>query len=185
LSLHFFAAERSGVENTKLSDYGPPKSVKHALDRQLSTCCTRTRLADLDEIWPQGSEANRVNDSITSQRLDAGANDTKSLKRYQSTVIRPHSHHSSVLGLSALEVTDGFVERPTAERILSSFGRGPALSCQILLIERLTYQRLDHRLPADVQLFGRPVKFFEHARRQVNIHPLYRTHHPPIIGEEP
>jgi hypothetical protein len=31
LSLHFFAAERSGVENTKLSDYGPPKSVKHAL----------------------------------------------------------------------------------------------------------------------------------------------------------
>src|SRR6266487_1159999 len=34
LSLHFFAAERSGVENTKLSDYGPPKSVKHALDAQ-------------------------------------------------------------------------------------------------------------------------------------------------------
>src|SRR6266566_4023627 len=31
LSLHFFAAERSGVENTKLSDYGPPKSVEHAL----------------------------------------------------------------------------------------------------------------------------------------------------------
>jgi mRNA interferase YafQ len=27
----FFAAERSGIENTKLSDYGPPKSVKHAL----------------------------------------------------------------------------------------------------------------------------------------------------------
>src|ERR1700736_3117478 len=31
LSLHFFAAEKSGVENTKLSNYGPPKSVKHAL----------------------------------------------------------------------------------------------------------------------------------------------------------
>ena len=31
MSLHFLAAERSGVENTKLSDYGPPKSVKHAL----------------------------------------------------------------------------------------------------------------------------------------------------------
>src|SRR6266487_2437652 len=37
LSLHFFAAERSGVENTKLSDYGPPKSVKHALVLQTST----------------------------------------------------------------------------------------------------------------------------------------------------
>ena len=31
MSLHFLAAERSGVENTKLSDYGPPKTVKHAL----------------------------------------------------------------------------------------------------------------------------------------------------------
>ena len=31
MSLHFFAAERSGIENTELSDYGPPKTVKHAL----------------------------------------------------------------------------------------------------------------------------------------------------------
>src|SRR6266581_7657351 len=41
LSLHFFAAERSGVENTKLSDYGPPKSVKHALAIDLGTVNTR------------------------------------------------------------------------------------------------------------------------------------------------
>src|SRR6266566_9695628 len=39
LSLHFFAAERSGVENTKLSDYGPPKSVKHALGSRTSRAC--------------------------------------------------------------------------------------------------------------------------------------------------
>src|SRR6266478_5152647 len=35
LSLHFLAAKRSSVENTELSDYGPPKSVKHALVRGL------------------------------------------------------------------------------------------------------------------------------------------------------
>src|SRR5260370_41995408 len=31
LSLHFLAAERSGIEKRKLSDYAPHKSVKHAL----------------------------------------------------------------------------------------------------------------------------------------------------------
>jgi hypothetical protein len=70
-------------------------------------------------------------------------------------------------------------------RILPPLNRGAAPSCQILLIERLAYQRLDYRLSTDVQLFGGPVQFFQHARRQVNIHPLYRTHHAPVIGEEP
>ncbi|MGC2514859.1 MAG: hypothetical protein WA383_10085 [Terriglobales bacterium] len=52
------------------------------------------------------------------------------------------------------------IVRPTAARILPSLSRGLAPSCQILLIERLAYQRLDHRLAADVQLFGGPVQFF-------------------------
>jgi hypothetical protein len=70
-------------------------------------------------------------------------------------------------------------------RGLPPLNRGAAPSCQILLIERLAYQRLDHRLSTDVQLFGGPVQFFQHARCQVNIHPLDRTHHAPGIGEEP
>src|SRR6266571_2480725 len=51
LSLHFFAAERSGVENTKLSDYGPPKSVKHAL--AASVC-------RLSPDMPRGLEAEHT-----------------------------------------------------------------------------------------------------------------------------
>jgi len=55
------------------------------------------------EVWlrgvdlnhrPLGYEANRVNDSITFQRLDAAGNDTKSLKRHESTVIGPQSDYS-------------------------------------------------------------------------------------------
>jgi hypothetical protein len=76
----------------------------------------------------------------------------------------------AVVNRSALNFVDGFVN--FAARILLSLSRGLAPSCQILLIERLAYQRLDHRLPADVQLFGGPVQFFEHARRQVNIYPV-------------
>jgi len=55
------------------------------------------------------------------------------------------------------------------------------------LIERLAYEGFDHRLAADVQLLGGAVQLFEHARRQVDIHPLDRTrpHHAPGIGEEP
>jgi hypothetical protein len=48
----------------------------------------------------------------------------------------------------------------------------------------LAYQRLDYRLPTDVQLFGGLVEFFQHPRRQINIHPLDRTHHAPGISEE-
>ena len=58
---------------------------------------------------PLGYEANRINDSITFQRLDAAGNDIKSLKRQQSTVIGPQSDHGSALGFMALEdVNDRF-----------------------------------------------------------------------------
>ena len=44
---------------------------------------------------PLGYEPNRVNDSITFQRLDAAGNDTESLKRHKSTVIGPQSDYKS------------------------------------------------------------------------------------------
>ena len=68
---------------------------------------------------------------------------------------------------------------------LSPLDGGGASSRQILLIERLTDQRLDDRLSTDVQLLGSPVQFFQHARREVHIHPLDWTHHAPLVGEEP
>jgi hypothetical protein len=58
-----------------------------------------------------GYEPNRRNDGITFQRLDAAGNDTKSLKRQQSTVIGPQSDHSSAVGLSAPEVADAFCKQ--------------------------------------------------------------------------
>ena len=68
---------------------------------------------------------------------------------------------------------------------LSPLDGGGASSRQILLIERLTDQRLDDRLSTDVQLLGSPVQFFQHARREVHIHPLDWTHHAPLVGEKP
>jgi hypothetical protein len=68
---------------------------------------------------------------------------------------------------------------------LSPLDGGGASSRQILLIERLTDKRLDDRLSTDVQLLGSPVQFFQHARREVHIHPLDWTHHAPLVGEEP
>jgi hypothetical protein len=65
---------------------------------------------------------------------------------------------------SKLEVTHGFVSKTNCrEKILPSICGGAATSRQILLVERLAYQRLDHRLAADVQLFGGSVQFFQHA----------------------
>ncbi len=43
---------------------------------------------------PLGYEPNRINDSISFQRLDGAGNDTKSLKRPQNTVIGPQSDHT-------------------------------------------------------------------------------------------
>jgi hypothetical protein len=44
---------------------------------------------------PLGYEPNRVNDSITFQRLDAAGNDTESLKRHESRTIGPQSDYIS------------------------------------------------------------------------------------------
>ena len=43
---------------------------------------------------PLGYEPSRINDSSAFQRLDAAGNDTKSLKRLQSTAIGPQSDHT-------------------------------------------------------------------------------------------
>jgi hypothetical protein len=84
------------------------------------------------------------------------------------------------------------IKRAAADRVviwdsgfLPTTARGADSSCQIVLVERLAYERLDHRLAADIQLLGGPVQFFQHARRQVNIRSLDRTHHLAGIGEEP
>jgi len=51
-----------------------------------------------------GYEANRINDSISFQRLDAAGNDPRSLERHESTDIGPQSDHTrrDVARLSAL-----------------------------------------------------------------------------------
>src|SRR4029077_11679710 len=77
------------------------------------------------------------------------------------------------------------VAHPAQMRLLLAPDGFTTSSRHILLIECLPYQRLDHRLPADLQLLGCPVQFLEHSRRQINVHPLDWFHHPPRIGEEP
>src|SRR5580704_19779171 len=84
------------------------------------------------------------------------------------------------------------IKRAAADRVviwdsgfLPTTARGAYSSCQIVLVERLAYERLDHRLAADIQLLGGAVQFFQHARREVHIHSLDRAHHLAGIGEEP
>ena len=89
-------------------------------------------------------------------------------------------HYDSTSARSREERADWQI----AARTLPPLNGGAASSCQILLIERLTDQRLDDRLPTDVQLLGSPVQFFQHARREVHIHPLDWTHHAPLVGKE-
>jgi hypothetical protein len=67
---------------------------------------------------------------------------------------------------------------------LAAPGGWPVLPRSILLLKRLPDQCLDHRLPADIQLFRSSVQFFKHSRSQVNVDPLDRPHHPSRIGEE-
>ncbi len=60
---------------------------------------------------------------------------------------------------------------------------GP-LPGEVMVIEGLPNQRLDDRLPADVQLFRRVVEFFQHRRSKIDVHPLYRSHHAALVGKE-
>jgi hypothetical protein len=52
---------------------------------------------------PLGYEPSRISDSNVFQRLDAAGNDTKSLKRHESTVIGPQSDHNFGINLWFLE----------------------------------------------------------------------------------
>src|SRR5580704_6287109 len=56
---------------------------------------------------------------------------------------------------------------------------------QILLIERLANESLNHRLTADVQFLSGPVQFFQHTGREIHVDPLDWTHHLTLVGEEP
>ena len=57
-------------------------------------------------------------------------------------------------------------------------------SRQIVLIERLANQPLDHRLPADVQILGPLVQFFEHGSCEIHVDSLNWGHHPASIRKE-
>jgi len=50
--------------------------------------------------------------------------------------------------------------------------------CQLVLVECLPHQRLDHRLTADVQVASGLIKFFQHAGGEIHIDALNRLHHP-------
>src|SRR5271169_83147 len=56
---------------------------------------------------------------------------------------------------------------------------------QILLIERLANESLNHCLTADIQFLSGPVQLFQHAGREIHVHPLDWTHHLTLVGEEP
>src|SRR6516162_6789649 len=58
-------------------------------------------------------------------------------------------------------------------------------NCKIMLIERLTDQNLDDRLPAHVQFFRRVIQLLEHRCGEIHIHPLNRPHHATLAREEP
>ena len=55
---------------------------------------------------------------------------------------------------------------------------------EVMAIEGLPDQRLDDRLPTDVQLFRRVVEFFQLGRGEIDVHPLYRSHHAALVGKE-
>lgn len=63
--------------------------------------------------------------------------------------------HSRKLGMGSKGVGD--VLR-LESALLPAPTRGADSSCQILLVERLAYEGLDHRLAADVQLLGGAVQ---------------------------
>jgi hypothetical protein len=50
-------------------------------------------------------------------------------------------------------------------------------SCPILLIERLTDERLDHGLTAEFNSLAARSSSLQHAERQVNIPATYRSRH--------
>jgi hypothetical protein len=73
---------------------------------------------------------------------------------------------------------------PGLAAILGSFHFLARVAGKISLIERLPNQRLNERLPADIQLFGCGIQFLQHGRRKIHIYSLDRAHHAPGVGEE-
>ena len=63
--------------------------------------------------------------------------------------------------------------------IESTFLLRPSLRRQSLI-----QQRLNHRLPADVELGRLGIQIAQHAMRQVDVHPAYRPHHGELIRKE-
>ena len=53
-----------------------------------------------------------------------------------------------------------------------------------MLIKSLPDERLDHGLPADVEILSGPIQFFQHSRGLVYIDSLNRLNHPPLALKE-
>jgi len=61
----------------------------------------------------------------------------------------------------------------------------PSRFCEMPPVESFANERLDDRLPADVQPSSCLVELVEHLSGEVHVHPLNRRHHPAGVGEEP
>ena len=56
--------------------------------------------------------------------------------------------------------------------------------CQVVLIQRLPDERLDDRLPADVQVPSSLIQFLQHARGEIQVYPLNRLNHAALALKE-
>jgi hypothetical protein len=52
------------------------------------------------------------------------------------------------------------------------------------LVEALAKQRFDHRLAADIEVFGSVVEFLQHRSRKIHVHPLDRFPHFPRVAKK-
>ena len=71
-----------------------------------------------------------------------------------------------------------------AGEALGPLGSWRGAAREVVLIERLAKELLDHRLAADVQLAGGAVQFVQHGRGEIDIHALNGRHHASRVGEE-
>ncbi len=63
--------------------------------------------------------------------------------------------------------------------------RFPRRTRQVMLVQRLPHEGLDHGLPAHVERRRGLVQFLQHAGREIDVHPPDRLHHLSAVGEEP
>ncbi len=80
--------------------------------------------------------------------------------------------------------TNGMRKRAGATNGFSGTGPRAGFRRQVMVVQRLANQGLDHGLPAHVQFFCSSFQLFEHRRSEIDIHTLNRPHHPARVGEK-